>query len=107
MAVKNRSNRSGSDPLGSPYRPDSWASMNPSFGASQRYSRESRSMSLDSNTGKTNGLPNGFTASSSNSVMPSTLSGPHNHNTTGGYPGYYGSAYTYNRPVGHTSFTTP
>ncbi|KAI8884917.1 hypothetical protein K501DRAFT_247022 [Backusella circina FSU 941] len=101
MAVKSRSNRSGSDPMGSPYRPDSWGSMNPTTfsGGNQRFNRDSRSMSLDSNSGKMGGIPNGFTASNSSSSISSSLSGAHHHN--GGYPGYYGNTYTYNRPVGH------
>lgn len=51
MAVRGRSNRSGSDPANNPYRPDgSWSSPMSSFSNSQRFNRDSRSLSLDSNT---------------------------------------------------------
>lgn len=50
MAVRGRVNRSGSDPVGTPYRPDSsWASLSNSNNMGQRFNRDSRSMSLDSN----------------------------------------------------------
>jgi hypothetical protein len=50
MTVRGRANRSGSDPANNPYRPDSsWSSPMGSYNGSQRFNRDSRSLSLDSN----------------------------------------------------------
>ncbi|KAI7896954.1 fork head domain-containing protein [Mucor mucedo] len=56
MAVRGRVNRSGSDPVGAPYRPDTaWASLSTaSTTTMQRFNRDSRSMSLDSNMNHNN-----------------------------------------------------
>ncbi|GAA5811941.1 hypothetical protein MFLAVUS_005388 [Mucor flavus] len=98
MAVRGRANRSGSDPVGNPYRPDSsWASLsnnNTPF-ASQRFSRDSRSMSLDSNmNNKTfNGSsPNSTAAAAAAAAAANNM----NYSTSSYYSGGggYGGSYT-------------
>ncbi|KAI8367943.1 fork head domain-containing protein [Choanephora cucurbitarum] len=49
MTVRGRANRSGSDPVGAtPYRPDGWSPIN-NISSSQRFNRDSRSLSMDAN----------------------------------------------------------
>jgi hypothetical protein len=69
MAVRGRANRSGSDPANNPYRPDgSWSSpMGGSFNG-QRFSRDSRSLSLDSNM-NTKAFPHQQVATTSSSSL--------------------------------------
>ncbi|KAI8063011.1 fork head domain-containing protein [Thamnidium elegans] len=98
MAVRGRANRSGSDPVGNPYRPDSsWASLssnNTTPFASQRFSRDSRSMSLDSNMNTKT-----FSGSSPNTAAAAAAAAAANnmnYSTSSYYSGGggYGGSYT-------------
>ncbi|KAI8642414.1 fork head domain-containing protein [Parasitella parasitica] len=92
MAVRGRANRSGSDPANNPYRPDggAWgpfsAGGNSPFasgnGNSQRFHRDSRSLSMDSNMNAKVFPHQQLSATASSS---STSSMGHNYNNAGYY----------------------
>ncbi|KAG1075079.1 hypothetical protein G6F42_025647 [Rhizopus arrhizus] len=91
MAVRGRANRSGSDPANNPYRPDgAWgpftgsnsSSFGNSNGNSQRFHRDSRSLSMDSNMNAKVFPHQQLSATASSS---STSSMGHNYNNAGYY----------------------
>ena len=92
MAVRGRANRSGSDP----YRPDSsWAALNATQPSSNntRFTRDSRSLSMDSNMNTSTKQPNTPTSTGFPTSSSSSSSGIGGYNSNG----YYGnSGYGYN-----------
>lgn len=70
MSMRGRSNRSGSDPAPSPYRPENWTPAN------GRRFRDGRSMSTDSNTAT---KMNALSAGNGNYYNPFKHFGVHYH----------------------------
>ncbi|KAF1798628.1 fork head domain-containing protein [Mucor lusitanicus] len=105
MAVRGRANRSGSDPANNPYRPDSaWgpfggnnsSPFGNSNGSSQRFHRDSRSLSMDSNMNAKVFPHQQLSATASSS---STSSMGHNYNNAG----YYSHNYAYGNGAATTA----
>lgn len=95
MTVRGRANRSGSDPAGTaPYRPDGWVPLN-SMQSSQRFNRDSRSLSMDANM-NTKVFPS---SSASNTSSFNHHYNHHQHHPSYyNYPSYHHGRHLNNRP---------